>query len=180
VCPSGSTGKPCGRGIERLSGGEDGPAVAAAVFDVPKERVGRKDEHGLTLIEVVISAAVLTIAVVSVLTSVTAGYTGVDFGRQQSTAVFLAEQKLEEIRGYSLSTATGQGYTNVNTASFPAEAYGSIASHPLFRRTVAVTDSPGGTANTKLVTVTVFFRPQNTIGSASETSVILNTLVTAR
>lgn len=138
------------------------------------------DQAGVTLMEIIAAAAILTIAVFALMSSITAGFTSVDLGRLQSNAVFLAEQRLEEVRGFSVSTLTTQGFTNVTTANFQAEAYGAIPNNPLFRRTVTVADNPGGVANTKRVDVAVFFRPQTTIGLTGETSVTVATLITLR
>jgi Tfp pilus assembly protein PilV len=137
-------------------------------------------QAGLTVMEVVAAAAILTIAVVALLSSITAGFTSVDLGRLQSNAVFLAEQRLEEVRGFAVSTAANQGFVNVTSASFPAEGYGAIANNPAFRRTVTVTDNPAGVANTKRVDVVVFFRPQTTTGLTGETAVTVSTLITPR
>jgi prepilin-type N-terminal cleavage/methylation domain-containing protein len=138
------------------------------------------EQSGVTLIEIIAASAILTIAVVALLSSITAGFTSIDQGRLQSAAVFLAEQRLEEIRAFAVSTITGQGFANVTTGNFPAEAYGTIASNPLYRRVVAVSDNPGGVANTKRVDVSVFYRPQTTIGLNGETSVNVSTLITLR
>ena len=130
--------------------------------------------------EIIAASAILTIAMVALMSSITAGFTNIDLGRLQSNAAFLAEQRLEEIRAFAVSTTTGQGFAAVTTGSFPAEAYGTIANHPLHRRVVAVTDSPGGVANTKRVDVSVFYRPQTTNGFTGETSVNVSTLIALR
>jgi len=138
------------------------------------------DEAGFSLIEVIAAAAILTISVAALLSSVTVGYTSVDLGRQQTTAVFLAEQRLQEARAFAQGTGPGQGFPNLVTGSFPNEAYGAIANAPLHRRTVVVTNNPGGVANTKLVQVNVFYRPPTSSGTMEETAVNVSTLVTQR
>lgn len=137
-------------------------------------------QAGFSLAEVIAAAAVLSIAVVALLSTMTAGFASVDLGRLQSTAVFLAEQKLEDARSFAMSAAAGQGFANLTDASFPAEPYGSIANAPFYRRTVAITNQPDGVANTKLVEVTVFYKPQNTTGFSGETAVVVSTLVAQR
>jgi Tfp pilus assembly protein PilV len=145
-----------------------------------RARGAAADQAGVTLMEIIAASAILTIAVAALMSSITAGFTSIDQGRLQSTAVFLAEQRLEEIRAFAVSKTAGQGFASVTTGSFPAEAYGAIPNNPGHRRTVAVTDNPGGVANTKRVDVSVFYRPQTTAGLTGETSVAVSTLLTLR
>ena len=135
------------------------------------------DQRGLTLAEVITAAAILTIAVFALLSAVVSGFTDVDRGRQQSTAIFLAEQRMEEVRSFAMSTAAGQGFANLTSGTFTAQAYGSIASFGQYRRTVTVTDNPGGVANTKLIDVSVFYRPQTDRGMQGESNVLITTVV---
>jgi Tfp pilus assembly protein PilV len=138
------------------------------------------DEAGFSLAEIIAAAAILTIAVVALFSSITAGFASVDVGRQQSAAVFLAEQRLEDARAFAISTAAGQGLASLTSATFPEEGYGTIASAPGFRRTITVTDQPAGIAATKLIEVTVFYRTQTESGWSAETSVGVATLVAQR
>jgi Tfp pilus assembly protein PilV len=138
------------------------------------------DEAGFSLAEIIAAAAILTIAVVALFSSMTAGFASVDVGRQQSAGVFLAEQRLEDARAFAVSTAAGQGLASLTSATFPEEGYGTIASAPGFRRIVAVTNEPGGIVGTKLVEVTVFYRTQTESGWGGETSVGVATLVAQR
>jgi type II secretory pathway pseudopilin PulG len=137
-------------------------------------------QDGFALVEVVVSAAMLSIAIFALLSSISLGFAGIDVGRKQSTAVFLAEQRLEEARAFALGTAAGQGWANLVTNSFPAEAYGAIANYPWYRRTFTVTDNPGGNVDTKLVEARVFYRPQTESGMSAETSVVISTLISRR
>lgn len=137
-------------------------------------------EAGFSLAEVIAAAAVMSIAVVGLLSTMTLGFAGMDLGRLQSTAVLLAEQRLEEARAFAASGNAAQGYANLTTATFPAEAYGSIANAPLHRRAATVIDQPGGLANTKVIEVTVFYRPQTERGLSGESSVMVSTLVARR
>ena len=130
--------------------------------------------------EIIAASAILTVAVVALMSSITTGFTNIDLGRLQSTASFLAEQRLEEIRSFAVSKTAGQGFASVTSGAFPAEAYGAITNNPGYRRTVAVTDNPGGVANTKRVDVSVFYRPQTSAGMSGETSVNVSTLITSR
>jgi Tfp pilus assembly protein PilV len=140
-----------------------------------------RDQAGLTLAEILVSAAILTIGATALLGALTLGVGGVEASRQSSTAVFLAEQRLEEARSFAFSTAAGRGFTNLTAAAFPAEGYNAIAGYGGFRRMVAVTDNPGGTADTKLVQVTVFYRPMSSAGGRdAETSSTVSTILASR
>src|SRR5262245_16649242 len=116
---------------------------------------GLRGEQGFSLAEVLMATAMLIVGVAVVLSALMYGVAGVEGSRGQSTAVFLAEQKLEEVRAYAVSTAATQGFSNLNSSSFPAES--SITGYPNYRRTVTLTAT--GNADLQLVAVTVFYKP---------------------
>jgi Tfp pilus assembly protein PilV len=139
-----------------------------------------RDERGFSLAEVLVSSSLLILTIAAVFSSLAYGVTGVEYSRESSTAVFLAEQRLEQIRAYAVSSAGTQGFTNLTTTAFPAEAYGSISGYANFRRTVSLTTNAGGNADLILVQVTVAYRPTSTKGFGSETTTTLTTLVSRR
>lgn len=142
------------------------------------------DESGLTLAEILVAMAVITIALVVAMQWFPLGVQGVETGRQQSTAVFLAEQRLEQIKAWALSADSAQGLTTI-TAGNPsaaqccaAEGYNAITGYGVYRRQVIVTDP---TATTKLVRVQVFYRPVTSQGVlAAEGQVEMATLLASR
>jgi Tfp pilus assembly protein PilE len=113
------------------------------------------DRWGFTLVEVLIAGAIITVG----LTAVTAGFQhaldAVEAGRQQSTALFLAEQRLEQVKAVALVD-----FDRVTTASFPLEE--SVGGHPHYRRLVEIVAAPGGMAQAVRVQVTVTYRPATT------------------
>lgn len=136
-------------------------------------RAAGRGREGFTLIEVLLAAAVIAIAMVAVGGGLSYGLAGIEAGKQQTTATFLAEQRLEQVRAAT--------YPNVTAANFPAEGYGTIANAPTYRRAVTITDNPAGVANTKRVEVSVFYRPVMAFGVlTAEREVRLSTLVTDR
>ena len=139
-----------------------------------------RDDRGFSLAEVLVSSALLILTIAAVFSSLAYGVSGVEYSRESSTAVFLAEQRLEQVRAFAVSNAGSQGFTNLTTTAFPAEAYGSISGYANFRRTVGLTANPGGNADLILVQVTVAYRPSTTQGFGSETSTTLTTLVSRR
>ena len=139
-----------------------------------------KEERGFTLIEIIVAAAVLGVGLVGVVAGFLHAVGGLEAGRQQTTAVFLAEQRMEELKASALADL-GQ----ITAARYASEGYGVIVSEgqpmPGYRRTVTIIDTPSGLAAAKLVDVDVFYRPVVGFGVlAAERSVRLSALLAAR
>jgi prepilin-type N-terminal cleavage/methylation domain-containing protein len=140
----------------------------------------RRGATGFTLVEILIAAAVIGLGLVGVAAGFLHAVGGLEAGRQQTTAAFLAEQRIEQLKAGALNN-----FLNVTTAAYPSEAYGSISNNgnpmPSYRRTVSIVEAPGGLADTKLVEVTVFYRPVVGFGVlAAERQVRLSALLTDR
>jgi Tfp pilus assembly protein PilV len=138
------------------------------------------NERGASLVEVLVSSSLLVITIAAVFSSLAYGVNGVESSREGSTAVFLAEQRLEQVRAFAVSTAATQGFVNLTTTSFASEAYGSISGFANFRRSVTITANAGGNADLKLVQVTVAYKPASTNGFGAETTSTLTSLVSRR
>ena len=142
--------------------------------------MARHVESGFTLVEIIIAAAVIGLGLVGVAAGFLYAVGGLEAGRQQTTAAFLAEQRMEQLKAGALNN-----FFNVTTTNYPSEGYGSISnnSHPMpgYRRTVTIVDAPGGLVDTKLVEVGVFYRPVVGFGVlATEREVRLSALLTDR
>ncbi len=113
--------------------------------------------EGFTLAEVLVACAIISVGIVAVATGYGVGVDGVEAGRQQSTAVFLAEQQIELAKQLALSSPN---LANLNSTNLPAtEAYGTISgAPPRYRRTTAITSNPGGVSGAR-VDVNVFYQP---------------------
>lgn len=140
----------------------------------------RRGEAGFTLVEILIAVSVISLGLVGVAAGFLYAVGGLEAGRQQTTAVFLAEQRIEQLKAQAMNN-----FLNVTTANYPNEAYGAISNNgntqPNYRRTVTIVDAPGGLADTKLVEVTVFYRPLVGFGVlAAEREVRLAALLTDR
>jgi prepilin-type N-terminal cleavage/methylation domain-containing protein len=126
-------------------------AVTAAFSGAP----GVASRAGFTLVEVLIASALVVVG----LTALAAGFQhaldAVAVGRQQTTALFLAEQRLEQVRAMALVD-----FDRVTSANFPAEE--SVPGHPEYRRHVDFTFGPGGVARAVRVQVTVAYQPITT------------------
>lgn len=130
-----------------------------------------RDQSGFTLAEILVAVAIILIGLVAVMQWFPLGTAGVETGRRQSTAVFLAEQKIEQIKAWSLSAAAGQGFAAVTAGGgcFTApggpcrdDAFNSIPAYLDYSRTVIVQDGP--TPTTRLVRVQVAYRRVTTQG----------------
>ena len=125
----------------------------------------RRDQSGFTLVELLVAVAILMIGLVAVMQWFPLGTAGVETGRRQSTGVFLAEQRIEEIKAFALSTGAGQGFANMPLCNPCAGAapfgpappnFNAIPGYPEYSRTVTVAAGP--TATTRLVRVQVQYR----------------------
>jgi prepilin-type N-terminal cleavage/methylation domain-containing protein len=135
-----------------------------------------RSQQGFTLIETLIAVGILSVGLVGVLAAIGQGATSVDGARRATTALFLAEQRIEQAKAFAVSTAANQGWDLLTTASFPAEGYNAIAGYPDYRRTVTVTNFANPTY--KRVDVQVFYRP--VAGTGAETAVTVSTQVADR
>src|SRR2546425_1741732 len=140
-----------------------------------------RGDKGFTLAEVLVATAFIAITAGAIGVGFMQGTGSVETGRQQTTAVYLAEQRLEQIKAWSLSTAAGQGWATVVTGAGCCgnDAYNGIANYGSYRRTVTVTANG---ANNKVVQVSVFYRPVNPVGgnAGNERRVDASTMVTNR
>lgn len=136
-------------------------------------------QAGFTLAEIMVTCAVISVGLVAVATGFGYGVDGVEAGRQQSTAVFLAEQRIEQAKGLAMQQT---GLVQLTTANLPAtEGYGTIAgAPPRYRRTTTITNNPGGLQGAR-VDVTVFYRPVTGRGVlTTERSVSLSIFLASR
>ena len=145
-----------------------------------------RDERGFTVFEVLLASVMIGLGLVAAAYGLTVGVQGVETGRQQSTAVYLAEQRLDQVRA-AAQRATEPPLGYVTAANFPSEAYGSISGASKFRRTVTITSftGPAGGLPTGQqgvrVDVNVFYK-QITAGGvpSGERSVRVSTFMSAR
>lgn len=151
--------------------------------------------RGFGLIEALVAMAVLTIAALGVgvaigvhsggtAKSFSFGLAAVSRAGSLSTAAFLAQERLEQVKRlrYAIGPPlTDQFGTGKYPTGFPDEGFGTIAGYPNFRRQVEFWTGPpqAPAANIKLVTVTVSFNAPGDDGLHQE-SVAVSTLMAAR
>ena len=145
-------------------------------------------EGGFTLVEILIACAIIGIGLVPVSWALTMGIQGVETGRQQSTAIFLAQQRMDYVKAVALIAGDPPLQYVTAAGAFPAEAYGTIAGAVRFRRTVTISPpyvGPAGGLPTGLqgirVDVDVFYQPITGGGVlTTERSVRLSTFLASR
>jgi len=131
------------------------------------------DARGFTLVELLVAVALIMIGLVAMMQLFPLGTQGMDTGRKQSTAVFLGEQKMEQIKAWALGTGANQGFTTVTAAGTCRTAgpcaddnpnfnsVNIIAGYPEYSRLVIITNP---TATTTLVRVQVGYRSATSVG----------------
>jgi hypothetical protein len=81
---------------------------------------------------------------------------GIETGRGETTAVFLAEQRLEQLKAVALA----EWPSPTLNAGTTAEGSGALPDGSSYRRVTTIIDGPGSTCTScKVVQVTIFYRP---------------------
>ena len=148
-----------------------------------------RDEQGMSLAEVLVAVSIVPIGLVALLSAVPIATYAIQDGKQLSTATFLANQRLEQVRnaqwvvcpaaddlGVSPS-ANAPPQSTVSSAVTFADESALPAPYTEYSRRVRITDSvvstascPGGlltgTTGRRQVTVTVSYRPLTGVGQA--------------
>ena len=133
----------------------------------------RNGERGFTLAELLVAIFVLTIGLVAVATGFQYATSGVETGKGETQAVFLAEQRLEFLKNLALtswsSACLGAGTTNETSSTAVAACTPSPPSGN-YRRDTTIADNPGApcATNGKMITVSVFYKPITGQGDLSQ------------
>src|SRR5260370_22266734 len=107
------------------------------------------EEAGFTLAEVMIAVAVLTIGLLAIGVGFQHATSGVATGRGETTAVFLAEQRIEQLKAQALinfSAAALAAGTTTDYCAGGTACQGSPVSGPSYTRTTTITDIATGVA----------------------------------
>ena len=163
------------------------------------------NERGITVAEVLVAAAILSLGLAALMSVVPVASYGVQDGNQTSTATFLAQQRLEQVRNATWTATIDCVGLSANATSAPSPfPVGSCVGTPVtfpdeatlpgfaqYARSVRISDC-GLAANAvvcgtitssaaRLVTVTVTYRPISAAGASNaNTSVTLEWLVAQR
>ena len=134
---------------------------------------GWNGERGFTLVEVLVATVVLSIGLVAVATGFQYATSGVETGKGETQAVFLAEQRLEFLKNLAL---TNWASACLNAGTINETSSTSVAACPPsppsgnYRRDTTIADNPGApcATNCKMVTVQVFYKPITGGGDLSQ------------
>ncbi len=142
-------------------------------------RSATRDQRGFTLAEVLIAAVVIGIALGAIATGFGIATSGVETGRQQTTAVLLAEQRIEQLRALIVANFADP----LAAAGTTQEAYNTVANAIAYRRQTVIGDldpDADGVVDMKRVQVDVFYRPITGRGTQAERQITLVDVVTRR
>jgi prepilin-type N-terminal cleavage/methylation domain-containing protein len=146
---------------------------------------GSSGEGGFTLAEILVACAIISVGLMAVAAGFGIGVDGVEAGRQQSTAVFLAEQRIEHAKELAMRQTGLVQLIAANLTGTATEAYGSITgAPPSYRRVTTITSinvAGPPSAIGKRVDVAVFYRPVTGRGVlTTERSVSLSIFLASR
>ncbi len=150
------------------------------------------NQRGLTLVEALLAVAIIGIALVALSAMIPSSIFGVQQGKQASTAAFLADQRLEQVKNAQWSAAPAVDSLGLSPDPSSPPASGGVitfadenpaSGYQGYRRTVRIIDvSPAGSADTlRQVTVSVLYNPMTAAGAATfEQSAQLTMLIAKR
>ena len=156
------------------------------------------DQRGMTLVEILIAAAVLMVALVGLASGIPIASYGIQEGSQLTTATFLANQRLEQVKAAAWTSAPAVDTLGVSPSATAAPQTGGVTMFPdespvaapytQYTRQVRITDCGVGLGCGGLVlpglrqaTITVSYTPLTGVGvGASAKSAIVTMLVAQR
>ncbi len=155
------------------------------------------NQRGMTLVEIGMAVVIIGIGLAALASAIPLSNYGIQEGNQLSTATFLANQRLEQVRNATWTTVPAADSLGVSasvtappqsggTTTFPDEA--SVAApYTAYSRQVRITDCGSGAgcagivdSNLRQVTVTVTYRPLTGIGQAPATKPVVVTMLIAK
>jgi prepilin-type N-terminal cleavage/methylation domain-containing protein len=157
----------------------------------------RRNQAGMTLAEVLVAVAILSIGLVALAAAIPLATYAIQEGSQLSTATFLANARLEQVKGARWSEIPAQDNLGVSATLTVAPQSGGATTFPdelplaapyaAYRRTVRVIDCGAGagcsgvvSANLRQVIVTVSYTPLTGVGQATAQKSAIVTLLIAR
>jgi prepilin-type N-terminal cleavage/methylation domain-containing protein len=141
----------------------------------------RGDETGFTLAEVLVATSIIVIGLTAVATGFQFAAAGIATGRSETIAVFLAEQRVEQLKAVALVNFNGPWPSGPSLAAGTTTEFcqtsdigttgtncqgSAISGTTSYTRTTVITDSPGGSGCTgvaplicKRIRVSIGYRP---------------------
>jgi prepilin-type N-terminal cleavage/methylation domain-containing protein len=143
----------------------------------------RPVDAGFTLAEILAAAAVVAVGLVGTAAAFQHALAGIEGGRAETIAAFLAEEKLEHLKAAAVADWAHASLVPGTTTEF-CQPGGPcrLAPSPLsYRRTTAITRADGCALDCRVVQVSVFYRTSSGDGHlAHERRVDVMTLFTPR
>jgi type II secretory pathway pseudopilin PulG len=158
------------------------------------------NQAGMSLAEILVACVIIAIGLVGLLSAVPTASYGIQEGRQLSTAAFLANQRLEQVRNAQWVQCPAPGAPadtlGVSASAAAAPASGGATTFPDespiaapygdYTRTVRIIDSQpadacgGANLGLRQVTVTVTYRASTATGLGATKSAIVTMLMAQR
>ena len=129
--------------------------------------IARNTERGFTMIETVMATFILSVGLLAIASGMLYATAGIAAGRGETTAAFLAEQRIEQLKNMALTSWTDPALN----AGAVTEAYGTIPNASFYQRVTTITDNPGGTgcaSSCKRIQVSVSYKPVTSRGTVGE------------
>jgi Tfp pilus assembly protein PilV len=140
--------------------------------DTTQKRVRGRD--GFSFIEALLAVAVIGLGLLAVSSLFPTGYSNITYGGRTTTALALAQQKLEQLKAIAESTALDKGFDGINTSPGRCPANSETVADPvvptvIYTRTCTLTTDAGATGtllgDLKRVRVSVTWEADNRPGT---------------
>lgn len=152
-----------------------------------------RDQRGMGLVEILVAAVIVAIGLVALASAIPLAAYGIHEGNQLSTATFLANARLEQVRhaawtasvdDLGVSASATAAPQSGGTTTFPDEA-AVAAPYTAYSRQVrisacTVADCGLAAADLRQVRVTVGYRPMSGIGGGTGTKRVMVTTLVAQ
>lgn len=120
-------------------------------------RLRHGSQRGVSLVEALVALAVMAIGLLGVVGLQATLRANADVSRQRSEAVRIAQQRLEQLRGYSsLASPDGVTYQSITTA--PGQLVPTTLTNTDFTLYQTVTSAPAAVGRAKMVAIQVAWR----------------------